>query len=484
LRTGAAAECGRDRVSSEWQFRAARSPRRLKASGMKKAIEELRRRLGGLEVHTEPGLRLSYNFDATGRRGEALGVVFPEEQGQLASVVREAGRLELPLFMRGAGTGFSGGSVPVGGGLVVSTEKMRKVLSFTPEEGTVEVECGIVNNELQCFLEPRGFFFPSDPASLKVSTIGGNIAENAGGPRAFKYGVTRRHVRSLAWIAPSGEILETPMEGPAALLAGSEGTLGVIYSARLSALPLPEARKVSLIIAGSDESAMRTASALLAGGLHPGVMEFIDSKTMRCVGEYRSVRGLDTAESCLFLEFDGPLRDVEAQSRMLNDFCARERLFKISARDRVESDILWDLRRSISPSLARKGITKINEDVALPLGRLAEAVAFIHSAARELGLDCYIFGHCGDGNLHVNILTDRRRQEEMSRSELFVGRLFEKVAAMGGSLSGEHGIGMTKNRYLGLLFREGEIRMQQGVRSAFDPAGFLNPGKYFSGLCS
>ncbi len=463
---------------------AGRSRTRLKVSGMKDIIEELGRRLKGLTVHTEPYLRCAYSYDATGRRGDASGVVFPEEPGQLASVVREAGRLRLPIFVRGAGTGFSGGSVPVGGGLVVSTEKMRNVLSFGQEDATVEVECGIVNNELQNFLEPRGYFFPPDPASLKVSTIGGNIAENAGGPRAFKYGVTRRYVRSLRWITSSGESLETPLEGPAALLAGSEGTLGVIYSARLSVLPLPEGRKVSLVCTGSDENAMRIASALLAAGLCPGVMEFIDSKTMGCVGEYRRVRGLDTGESYLFLELDGSPRDIEAQYLILDDFCRKEKLFKVSARDRTERDILWDLRRSISPSLARKGITKINEDVSLPLGRLGEAVSFIHDEARELELDCYIFGHCGDGNLHVNILTDRRRNEEMNRAEIFVGRLFEKVASLGGTLSGEHGIGVTKNRYLGMLFSSSEICLQKGICGALDPTGILNPGKYFSGLCS
>lgn len=447
-------------------------------------ITELARRVTDVEINTEAFYRYAYNYDATGRKGECFGVVFPGGLDDLVKLVREASNIQLPFFMRGAGTGFSGGAIPVGGGIVISTEKMRKILDFDRENGLVEVEAGVVNGELQEFLEPGGWFYPPDPASLKVSTIGGNIAENAGGPRAYKYGVTRRYVRSLTWLTTSGEVLETPLEGPASLLVGAEGTLGVIYSATLSILPLPSAYKTSLVPAGSDTDAMNVASELLATGFCPSVMEFIDSKTMECVTQFKELNGFDRGMSYLFFEIDGSDTEVEAQYGIFDSFCRERSLKKLTALNDEEREILWELRRSISPSLARKGITKVNEDISLPLGRLSEAVSFIHGSAKELGLDCYVFGHCGDGNLHVNIMTDRRRVEEMKRTEDFVEKLFSRVVAMGGTLSGEHGIGITKNKYLEVLFSQAELELQKNIKKTMDPGGFLNPGKYFSAICS
>lgn len=445
-------------------------------------VQELSRRLRDVVIHREAFYRYAYNYDATGRKGDCMGVAFPDGLDQLVRIVREASSMQLPLFMRGAGTGFSGGSVPVGGGIVVSTEKMGRVTGLDREGGTVEVECGIVNRQLQTYLEPFGLFYPPDPASLKVSTLGGNVAENAGGPRAYKYGVTRRYVRSMVWIDPSGEVLETPLEGVASLMVGAEGTLGVIYSVRLSVLPLPSSFRTFLVCAGSDTNAMHVASGLLSEGFCPSVMEFIDSKTMKCVSEYRKISAIDTSQSYLFTELDGNRDETGAQQAILEGFCRKNGLFVIAAGDEIERDMLWELRRSISPSLARQGITKVNEDVSLPLGKLADAVSFIKDASDELNLDCYIFGHSGDGNLHVNIMTDRRKKDEMKRAGIFVERLFARVAELGGTLSGEHGIGITKNRYLEMLFSPDEIDIQKNIKKAIDPGGFLNTGKYFSGV--
>ncbi len=441
-------------------------------------IKELGKRLRGIPFRREARYTLSYGFDATGRRGRCDAVIFPLGLDDLQKTVFEAHRIGVPLFMRGAGTGFSGGSVP-SGGVVVSTEKINRVLEFDIEARTVTVETGMVNNDLQEYLEPSGFFYPPDPASFRVSTIGGNIAENAGGPRAFKYGVTRRYVRSMVWIDSGGEVIESAPCGPAALLIGAEGTLGAIYSARLRVLPRPEAFRTVLVAAGEDGEAMYTASALLATGFTPSVLEFIDSKTMRCVSEYRELSGIDRGSSYLFFEMDGSQEDVDMQYGLLSSFCDNRGLGMLTARDDGEREILWELRRSVSPSLARMGITKINEDVSLPLGGLGEAVSWIHGLATELELDCYIFGHCGDGNLHVNIMTDRRRRAEMERAMVFVERLFTRVAEMGGTLSGEHGIGMAKKDFLGLIFSPAEIELQQRIMKAIDPENIFNPGKYF-----
>jgi len=446
--------------------------------GKGSGINELEKRLRGVPLRREARYLVSYGYDATGRRGRPEAVVFPRGIEDLQKTVQEARRLGVPLFMRGAGTGFSGGSVP-GGGIAVSTEKMTRVLGLDEEAGTVTVESGMVNRDLQDRLEPHGLFYPPDPASFKVSTIGGNIAENAGGPRAYKYGVTRRYVRSMVWIDSGGEIIESPPVGAAALLIGAEGTLGAIYSASLKVIPKPESFRTVLVAAGEDGGALGTASELLATGFTPSVLEFVDSKTMRCVSEYRRLSGTDPGSSYLFFEMDGSPGDVDKQYALLSGFCGDRGLAMITARDDTEREILWELRRSISPSLARKGITKVNEDVSLPLGRLGEAVTWIHSLASSLGLDCYIFGHCGDGNLHVNIMTDRRRKEEMDKAMVFVEQLFAHVADMDGTLSGEHGIGMTKKEFLPMIFSPAEMAVQQGIKRAMDPQGIFNPGKYF-----
>jgi glycolate oxidase len=443
-------------------------------------IRELSRRLGGLTLHTEPQYTISYNFDATGIKGRCGGVIFPERITDLQRIVRAASDLGVSLYARGAGSGYSGGAVPLDGGVVISTERMARILDFDREAEEVEVESGVVNKELQDFLEPHGYFYPPDPASLKFSTLGGNIAENAGGPRAYKYGVTRRYVRSMTWITAEGEIVTTPACAAAALLIGAEGTLGIIYSARLSVLRLPERYVTVMLSAGGDRENMAAAAMLLAGGFCPSVLEFIDAKTMTCVMEYRRLGFLDAGASYLFIEIDGAGDEVAGQFDILREFCAKRNISLISARDEEEREALWELRRAISPSLARRGITKVNEDVSLPLGSLEEAVTVIGSLTGDLAIDGYVFGHCGDGNLHVNIMTDRRRKEEMQRVGIFVEKLFDWVAGVGGTLSGEHGIGITKSGYLDRIFSPDELSLQRSIKEAMDSTALLNPGKYFS----
>ncbi|MCD6378876.1 FAD-binding oxidoreductase [bacterium] len=448
-------------------------------------VKELKRRIRNVTLHTEDYYRIAYGYDATGIRGSCVGVAFPESECDLALIIKNANSLGIPIIPRGAGTGFSGGSVPVDGSLVVSTEKIRRVLSFDREMNEVEVESGIVNGKLQDYLKPFGFFYPPDPASYKVSTIGGNIAENAGGPRAYKYGVTRRYVRSLKWITSTGEYLESQQGGPTAFLIGSEGTLGFIYSARLAVFPIPKARKTFLLGASGDGDTMNLASDLLHSGFRPSVLEFIDSKTIRCVAEYLGILSIlenRGDSSYLFLEVEGTEIETDEQQRHLNDYCECHGLTLTTAEKEEDREILWELRRSISPSLARRSITKVNEDIALPLGKLPEAVVRIHELARDKRLDCYIFGHCGDGNLHINIMTDRRNKKEMERAGEFVENLFLYVIAAGGTLSGEHGVGITKRPFLSLAFSPGELRLQEKIKGVIDPGSTFNPGKYFDNI--
>lgn len=446
--------------------------------GTRERIEELARELDFL--HSDDHYRLAYRYDATGIKGRCGGVAFPRDLDELLLIVEKGLERKLPLFARGAGTGFSGGAVPSGDGIVISTERMNRILHFDPEDEEVEVESGVVNQDLQEYLAPMGYFYPPDPASLKSSTVGGNISENAGGPRAYKYGVTRRYVRSMTWITPGVGLVRSPTEGGSALLIGSEGTLGIIYSARLSVLPLPGSYGTSILEVPGDEEAVRFALHLLSSGLYPSVIEYIDGRTMQCVGEYKRLEGLRGDAGYLFLEIDGGYGEVEAHMRLLGRLCREAGVRMRRAGSERGREFMWEVRRAVSPSLARRGVTKVNEDVSLPLGRLEEAVSFIHRLAADLSLDCYIFGHCGDGNLHVNIMTDRRLVEEMERVELFVERLFTRAVELGGTLSGEHGIGMTKSRYLDCRFSPEEIELQRKIKSAIDPDELINPGKYFS----
>jgi len=453
------------------------------AEDIKRRVVELTRRCREVQFRTGYLHRTAYGFDATGIRGLCEAVAFPRSKSHLRSLIVEAGELGIPVVPRGAGTGFSGGSVPVEGGLVISTEKMKKVISFDYGEGEIEVESGMVNAELQDHLKPAGMFYPPDPASYRVSTIGGNIAENAGGPRAYKYGVTRRYVRSVSWFTARGDSVESVLEGESSLLAGSEGTLGMIYSARLGVVPIPESAFTFLLDSGGRGRALGLAAALLRGGFRPSVLEFIDSKTFRCVGEYLGISSLLSGGSendYLFLEVEGTGIETADQESILREFCRSGGLSLVAAGNEKERELLWSLRRSISPSLARRGITKVNEDISLPLGELPAAVGRIHSMAEKTGLDCYIFGHCGDGNLHINIMTDRRNKEEMKRVDEFVEELFDYAAGAGGALSGEHGIGMTKSPYLVKAFSPYELKLQGNIKDLFDPAGLLNPSKYFN----
>ncbi len=443
-------------------------------------IGELARSLRGVSVRTEERYLLAYGFDATGMRGRAGGVAFPGSRDELARLVGEASRRGIAVVPRGAGSGFSGGSVPLDGALVISTEKLHRVLRFDAAADEVEVESGIVNKELQDILAREGRFYPPDPASLNFSTIGGNVAENAGGPRAFKYGVTRRYVRALTWIAADGGVArDDPVAGAAATLVGAEGTLGVIYSARLGVLPLPEAFRAVLLEVPPGAAALVFAGSLLAAGLTPSVLEYLDAKTMRCVGEYCCFGGLGRDSNFLFVEFDGSPGEVDAQRSLLDERSRKAGAIVRPARGERERDLLWKVRRSVSPSLARRGPTKVNEDVSLPLGALEDGVQFVHALAGELDLDCYVYGHAGDGNLHVNIMTDRRRREEMARAGIFVEKLFGRVVELGGTLSGEHGIGLTKSPYLRMIFTPAELELARGIKGAMDPRGILNPGKYF-----
>jgi len=449
----------------------------------KAIVDELRGSLGEKRVLADAPELLLYSYDATGSEFLPWAVALPETSEQVASVLKSACEHQVPVVPRGAGSGFSGGSLPVRGGIVLSTERMNRILEIDRENLTAWVEPGVVTGEFQSRVEAVGLFYPPDPASLSFCTLGGNVAENAGGPRAVKYGVTKDYVLGLEVVLPSGERIVTGRKvvkdvvgyNLTGLLVGSEGTLGVVTRILLRLLPLPVGRSTLLASFGSRRQAGKTVSQILARGVVPATMEFIDRSALEAVSRHAQVEVESHAEAVLLIETDGPSSSEEAE-------VCREVVEKNGgsckvARTEVERENLWRARRAISPSLVHIAPTKVNEDVVVPRSLLAEALEGVSEIERRYGVPIVCFGHAGDGNIHVNVMTDKSDAHAWQRAMRAVDELFDLVVGMGGSISGEHGVGITKAAYLKKQLSEEVLRLQREIKRVFDPQGILNPGK-------
>jgi glycolate oxidase len=451
-----------------------------------KAIGEITSKLGGDRVHTAPEILTCYAFDATNVRLRPAAVAFPFSGEEARTIVRICSRWKVPIIPRGAGTGFAGGSVPIGGGVVVSTEKLRKIVSIDPGEKTAVVQAGVVNAMLQKEAAKHGLMFPPDPSSLEVATVGGNVAQDAGGPRAFKYGVTRDYVGAVEFVTWEGRLVEPgrPCCGShswdplSTLLVSSEGTLGLITKIWLRLLTAPSEFVTVLAFFESPVTAAAAVSRVLDCGVMPAAVELIDAETMACVSAFVEIDIPAGAGCSLLIETDG--RAGEARDNMAMVVKGLSKAGLISSRT-AESDTaradLWKMRRSISPSLARIAPNKLNEDVCVPRSRLPNLVEEVGRLSRKYRLKAPTFGHAGDGNLHVNIMLDRRKKDEVKRAEAFVADLFEVTLELDGSISGEHGIGTSKIEFLPSQLGRAGLEMQSRLKQAFDPQDLVNPGK-------
>jgi glycolate oxidase len=430
--------------------------------------------------------RLCYAYDATRLHHLPDAVVFPAAAAEVAAVLAFANRAGVPVVPRGGGTGFVGGSVPVKGGIVLSLERMDRILEIRREDMLAVVEPGVVTAHLHRAVEELGLFYPPDPSSAASCTLGGNAACAATGPRSVKYGGTRDYVLAVDAVLPTGELVENPSRAVkrvagydlARLLVGTEGTLGVITRLTLRLVPLPPAVRTLLAAFPDAAAAARAVSATIASGLVPRACEFMDARSLDLVRAQGSVPVEAGTGALLVLEVDGDADGVERDAAALAALCTREGAASVKeARTADEVREVWAARKALSQAMYEVAPTKINEDVVVPRSRLAELVAAVDGLARRHDLPIVSFGHAGEGNLHVNVMLDEADAAALERGHRAVRELFEAVVALGGSVSGEHGIGLTKAPYLPIEVGEAGLAVMRRIKAAFDPNGVLNPGK-------
>ena len=432
---------------------------------------------------------IEYASDATLLKFMPDAVAFPgnsEEVSQLLLLATEKG---FPVIPRGAGSGMSGGAVPVRGGLVMAMGRFDRILSIDQDNLVCKVEPGVITAHLQKAVEKIGLFYPPDPASLNISSLGGNVAECAGGLRAVKYGVTRDYVLGLTVVLPTGAIIKTgveTMKGVAGydltrLIVGSEGTLAVITSITLRLVPKPAAQKTMVAFFADISTAVRTVSEIIRNKIVPSILELIDRLCLDCVRAEMDLPIPRNAGAMLLIEVDGDGLLVEREAKMIREVYDRCGTIKFEeASGKLESERLWEARRNVSPSLQKLGPHKISEDIVVPRSRMAEFVTYLDELGRKYDISVPAFGHAGDGNLHVNIMIDKENSLEKENAQVLVKTLFKKVIDMGGTITGEHGIGITKSPYLEMEINQESLSLMSRIKKAFDPQGILNPGKIFS----
>jgi glycolate oxidase len=445
--------------------------------------------VGPESIRTDPGSREAYGTDALLQGHPADLVVIPADTQQVAAVARLCNVHRVPLVVRGAGTGYTGGAVPVQGGVVLSMERMNRILEIDEANLLAVVEPNVITIDLQREVERVGLFYPPDPASLEKSALGGNVAECAGGPRAFKYGTTKRYVLGLEAVLATGEIIETGSKAVknvvgydlTQLLVGSEGTLAIITRIILRLIPKPPAQATLLGLFASIDAAVAAVSALIRRRAVPAAIELIDADSLEAVHEYLGQKVVPReANAALIIEVDGSLPAVEDEITRVAEACEEAGAVGVVRADTSsEREQIWSLRRQLSLALRATGLLKINHDVVVPRGRVPDLFAAVAALKHEHQLRIASFGHAGDGNIHVNIMVRRDAPAELARARVAERQLFERVVALEGSISGEHGIGFAKAKYLPIELSDAEIALMKRIKRAFDPNGILNPGKIF-----
>ncbi len=445
--------------------------------------------LGAQSVLTRPEDIIPYGFDGTAALRQPPGaVVFPRTTEEVARCVRFAAAQSLPIVTRGAGTGLSGGSVPSPGSLVLCLAQMHAILEVDPRNLTLRAEPGVVTLAIDEAAAQHGLFYPPDPGSMRVSTIGGNVAENSGGLRGLKYGVTRDYVMALEVVLPDGRIArfgsgcvkDVAGYSMKDLFIGSEGTLGIITEVLLKLVPRPPARQTMLALYDRIEDAAETVSAIIAARIIPCTLEFLDRMTAVCVEEFAHV-GLPTdCAAVLLMETDGhPAAVADEAAQMMAIAQAHGAREVRAARDQADALALASARRNAFSALARRRPTTILEDFTVPRSELAAMVAFIAETARAANLQVGTFGHMGDGNLHPTFLTDERDADEMARVHHALDLIAKKTLELKGTITGEHGVGLAKKAWLRQQMGDSSFEVMRQVKRALDPAGLLNPGKIF-----
>jgi glycolate oxidase len=452
-------------------------------------VNELRAIVGEEGIHIGPAERLAYSYDGTFQQHIPDIAVSPQSTDEVSRVVQVAARERIPVVSRGAGTSLTGGTIPVGGGLVLNLARMNRILEIDTVNTVAVVEAGCVTAKLQAAVEKQGLFYPPDPASLNQSSIGGNAACNAGGPRCLKYGVTKDYIVGMTVVLADGRVVRLGgklMKNVTGyqlmqLFIGSEGTLGVITELIVRLIPLPTARSTAAAVFGRLEDASRAVTAILAAGILPVTLEMLDHISINAVEDYVAMGLPREAEAMLILETDGSdERVTRAEIDRITAICRREGALRVdAAQTAAERDNLWQARRAISGALGRLRPNKLGEDIVVPRSEIPEMVRRVGRISEEIGLPIAVFGHAGDGNLHPNILFDRRIPGELERVEEAAKRIFHAALELGGTLSGEHGIGTLKREFLEEDLGPVAVEISRRIKDALDPLGILNPHKVF-----
>lgn len=445
--------------------------------------------LGKENLLTEKEDLIPYSFDGTATFHQLpLAVAFPRTTEQISACVKLAHETNTPVITRGSGTGLSGGSVPSEGAIVLCLVHMSDIISVDPANLTLRAQSGAITADIDAAAATHGLFYPPDPGSMKISTIGGNVAENSGGLRGLKYGVTRDYVMALTVVLPNGNIAtfgnacvkDVAGYSMKDLFIGSEGTLGIITEVLLKLLPRPAARRTMLATFPSMESAAQTVSAIIAARIIPCTLEFLDQMTIRCVEDYTKI-GLPTdCAALLLMETDGHPAAVADEAEKMAAIALQNGAIEVTtASTDAEALRLATARRSAFSALARVRPTTILEDVTVPRSHLAEMVSFIAKTAADLNLTIGTFGHMGDGNLHPTFLTDERDQAEMSKVHQALDLIVTKTLSLGGTITGEHGIGLAKKQWLPQQLDASSLDLMRQLKQTLDPHNLLNPGKIF-----
>lgn len=463
-------------------------PRATTSASKPEVIEKLKEIVGAENVLVEPEKVEPYGADAVKEKFPPEAVVFPESTWEMSQLLKLANEFRFPVTARGGGVGYTGGAVPVDGGIVIGTDRMNKILEISADDLYVVCQPGLTTWDLQQAVEKHGLLFPPDPASYKDSFIGGNIAENAGGMRTPKYGVTKHSVLGLEVVTATGEIIRTGGKTVknvvgfdlTGLMCGSEGLLGIITEATLKLLPMPEATATVRASFKSMEAACKVLTKFTPEGLLPMAMEVVDRN---CIGaiEQNFAFGLPKeAGAILIVAVDGFREEVEKNAQTIERILGENEGFDIlRSRSKEEEDKLWDVRRAISPSLMKYGTLKLNEDVVVPRSRVPELIHKIEEIGRKHNTFVANFGHAGDGNIHVNFMCEKDDPESIRRARECVKETFQLSVDLGGSISGEHGIGYVKAAYLDMAIDLPTLEVMKGIKKVFDPNGILNPGKMF-----
>jgi len=454
-------------------------------------LDLLRSIVGAAHVRTDADTIRENSTDATKMFHPADVIVFPDNRDQVAAVVQLANRERIPVVSRGGGVGYAGGAVPIRGGIVISMRRMNRILEINSTDLLAVVEPGVITEDLHRAVEAKGLFYPPDPASLKQSTIGGNVAHNAGGPRAFKYGVTRQYLLGLEVVLGNGEIVEAGGRvvknsvgyDLTDLMCGSEGTLGVITRLTMRLLPKPESASTIMALFPSVRSCADGAIRLIESKLIPSKLELLDGQSLAAIRQYIKDEHIqtaadlpDTAGAMLLVEVDGDRSAVLESMRKVQDVLTKA---GAEIRESENADDLWAIRRYMSPAVGRIRPNKINEDVVVPRSRVGDYLEAMARLQSESGLPIVCFGHVGDGNLHVNLMIDESNPAERETAGRVKQRIFELAVEMGGTISGEHGIGIAKSEFLPLALSQASIDAMKRIKQALDPNNILNPGKIF-----